>query len=68
MDDPIKTLVYAAQGSDVHTDIVDGRLAVEGGKILGLDERSLIADATEAHIWQAHQFGIDTQKSMSVQP
>jgi cytosine/adenosine deaminase-related metal-dependent hydrolase len=56
VDDPIKTLVYAAQGSDVHTVIVDGRIVVEAGALPGLDERALIAEAAEAHLWQARQF------------
>jgi 5-methylthioadenosine/S-adenosylhomocysteine deaminase len=56
VDDPIKTLVYAADGGDVHTVIIDGRTVVDGGLIPGLDEHALITEATEAHLWQARQF------------
>ncbi len=56
VDDPIKTLVYAADGGDVDTVIVDGRIVVEGGEIPNLDEAALMAQATEAHLWQRDQF------------
>ena len=36
-DDPIKALVYCAQGSDVDTVIVDGATLVERGRLPGID-------------------------------
>jgi 5-methylthioadenosine/S-adenosylhomocysteine deaminase len=56
VDDPIKTLVYAADGSDIETVIVDGRLVVQGGQVPGIDEAELIRKAGEAHLWQKRQF------------
>jgi cytosine/adenosine deaminase-related metal-dependent hydrolase len=44
-DDPIKALVYCAQGSDVDTVIVDGVTRVEGGELLGVDGAALRAGA-----------------------
>jgi cytosine/adenosine deaminase-related metal-dependent hydrolase len=56
VDDPIKSLVYAASGSDVDTVLVDGRVVVEDGKIPGLNEAELSAKAADAHLWQKEQF------------
>ena len=56
VDDPIKTLVYVAKGSDVETLIVDGRVVVQDGNVLGLDKAELIEKATEAHLWQKGRF------------
>jgi cytosine/adenosine deaminase-related metal-dependent hydrolase len=44
-DDPIKALVYCAQGSDVHTVIVDGVTRVQDGELLGVDGDGLRAGA-----------------------
>jgi cytosine/adenosine deaminase-related metal-dependent hydrolase len=43
--DPIRALVQCATGDDVAAVIVDGRTVVEGGRVLGVDERQLLADA-----------------------
>jgi len=56
VDDPIKTLVYAANGSDVDTVIVDGRVVVDGGQVPGVDESDLIRKAAAAHLWQKERF------------
>ena len=56
VDDPIKTLVYAAAGSDVETVIVDGRTVLTGGKAPGVDEGALRQVACAAHRWQQAQF------------
>jgi len=42
---PVSTLVYAAMGSDVETVVVDGRVVVEGGRLVTLDEEAVIAEA-----------------------
>jgi cytosine/adenosine deaminase-related metal-dependent hydrolase len=56
VDDPIKSLVYAAKGSDVEHVIIDGRIVAEHGQIAGLDERALIAQAREVHLSQRERF------------
>ncbi len=38
-------MVYAAQPSDVDTVIVDGRVLVEGGRLVELDEEKIMAEA-----------------------
>jgi cytosine/adenosine deaminase-related metal-dependent hydrolase len=40
-DDPIKALVYCAQGSDVDTVMVDGVIRVQDGELLGSDGDAL---------------------------
>lgn len=51
--DPLKTIVYHANRSDVDTVIVDGQILMEGREILIVDEKEVIAKANEvAHrIW-----------------
>ncbi len=44
---PVSTLVYAANGDDVDSVMVDGRMVVEHGKLLTLDEESVIGEARE---------------------
>ena len=56
VNEPIKTLVYAAKGTDIETVFVDGQVVVEGGKVRGVDEDQLVQRATEAHLWHKGQF------------
>jgi cytosine/adenosine deaminase-related metal-dependent hydrolase len=51
--DPIKALVHCGTTDDVEHVFVDGRPVVDGGRITGVDERALLADAqTEAErLW-----------------
>jgi cytosine/adenosine deaminase-related metal-dependent hydrolase len=62
--DPIRALVQCATGDDVERVLVDGRTVVDGGRVVGVDEAQLLADAQreadrlwaevpEWH-WQAH--------------
>jgi cytosine/adenosine deaminase-related metal-dependent hydrolase len=39
--DPIKNLVFSATREDVATVMIDGRVIVSGGRVLGLDEAEL---------------------------
>lgn len=43
--DPIQSLVYHCYGTDVDHVVVDGTQRVEGGDILGIDERAVTDDA-----------------------
>ena len=44
-DDVVSALVYSAQPSDVRATIIDGQIVMREGKLLTLDEASVIADA-----------------------
>ena len=46
--DPIDTLLYRGQGKHVHTVMVNGRIVVEEGKLLTLDEDALANRLAEA--------------------
>ena len=41
--DPIKNIVYNATAEDVDRVYVDGRLVVDGGRVLAADERAILA-------------------------
>jgi 5-methylthioadenosine/S-adenosylhomocysteine deaminase len=43
--DPVGTLVRYAVGTDVEAVMVDGRLVVEGGRLLTIDEQALLPEA-----------------------
>ena len=58
--DPVRNLVYNATAEDVDRVWVDGRLVVEGGRVLAADERALF-DALQAggeRMWP-HMRGFD---------
>jgi len=42
VDDPIKIPVYAADGGDIETVMIDGKIVVEASKVVGVDEAKLI--------------------------
>jgi 5-methylthioadenosine/S-adenosylhomocysteine deaminase len=43
--DPISTIVYAAEASDVETVIIDGQIVMRDGELLTLNEQEVIAEA-----------------------
>jgi 5-methylthioadenosine/S-adenosylhomocysteine deaminase len=45
--DPVSTIVYAAEASDVETVIIDGRLVMREGVLATMDEREVVRDAAE---------------------
>ncbi len=48
--DPVSTIVYAAEASDVETVIIDGQIVLRDGKFTTLDEKAICAEANQ----QAH--------------
>ncbi len=44
---PVSHLVYAAEGSDVETTIIDGKIIMENRVVKTLDEKKIIRDANE---------------------
>jgi cytosine/adenosine deaminase-related metal-dependent hydrolase len=49
IDDPIKSMVYFANQTDIDTVIVDGKTLVEKGRISGLDEEILSEEANRVN-------------------
>jgi cytosine/adenosine deaminase-related metal-dependent hydrolase len=43
--DPVSTIAYAAHGSDVDTVVIDGKIVMDGRKVLTLDEKSTLTEA-----------------------
>jgi 5-methylthioadenosine/S-adenosylhomocysteine deaminase len=48
MYDPISHLVYATRGDDVETTIVNGRVLMRNGKVLTINQESVLAAARAA--------------------
>lgn len=42
---PVATMVFGAQGADVHTVVIDGRIVMRNREILTMDERAIVAEA-----------------------
>lgn len=49
LNDPLRQLVHAQCGEAIDTVVVDGRMVMRGGKVITVDEPSLLAAAREAH-------------------
>ena len=45
---PVSTLVYAAVGSEVETVLIDGRIVMEEGRVLTINEEEALAEAQRA--------------------
>ncbi len=56
IDDPMRTLVHVATGSNCHTVLVGGEVVVEGGRVVGLDEEDLENRARQA--WLKYKSGV----------
>lgn len=57
--DPVSTIVYAATGDDVDTVMIDGRLVMQGRKVLTLDEEAILEDARRRYREVAQRGGLD---------
>jgi cytosine/adenosine deaminase-related metal-dependent hydrolase len=58
---PVSTLVYAATGGDVDTVVVDGRMVVEHGKLLTMNEEEVIEQARKHAPEVYRRAGIDVK-------
>jgi cytosine/adenosine deaminase-related metal-dependent hydrolase len=47
LHDPVRQLVYGAPSRDIHTVVVDGRVVIRDGEVLGVDVEALLASARE---------------------
>jgi len=56
---PIATLVLSALGSDVDTVVVDGKIIMQGRKVLTMDEEAILADIRQRRARLAEKAGIE---------
>jgi 5-methylthioadenosine/S-adenosylhomocysteine deaminase len=48
INDPVRTLVFHGHAKDIEMVMVDGRIVVEEGRVVGVDEDALIREAARA--------------------
>jgi 5-methylthioadenosine/S-adenosylhomocysteine deaminase len=51
--DPVSTIVYSAEASDVEMVIIDGQIVMRNGELLTLNEKKVIAEARNQSQWLA---------------
>ncbi len=56
---PISTLVYAATGGEVDTVVVDGKMVVQGGRLLSMDESEIKQQARRQAVQVYKRAGIE---------
>jgi cytosine/adenosine deaminase-related metal-dependent hydrolase len=57
--DPVSTIVYAAHGTDVDTVVIDGKLVMEGRKVLTLDEDTILEDVRNRYRAVGERAGLE---------
>ncbi|MEA2424383.1 MAG: 5-methylthioadenosine/S-adenosylhomocysteine deaminase [Thermoleophilaceae bacterium] len=60
LNDPIRQLVFGATSRDVRTVIVDGRVVVEDGEVVGVDMAALLDDAARHAAAERDLVGAET--------
>jgi cytosine/adenosine deaminase-related metal-dependent hydrolase len=63
---PVSHLVYAAEGSDVDTVIIDGKIVMQHRILKTLDEDAILHDATERSTMLLERAGIELQPKWNV--
>ena len=56
MDDPLRMLIHAANARDCHTVLVHGKVVVQEGRVVGVDEEELASKARQA--WLKYKGGV----------
>jgi 5-methylthioadenosine/S-adenosylhomocysteine deaminase len=67
-NDPQRQLVYCETGVSVDTVVIDGRMVLEGGKILTFDESALLAEVTARHRGMAPRFAAEDAATARLEP
>ena len=63
---PVSNLVYAANGSDVDTVIIDGKIVMQGRKVKTIDETEIVEQAQEVGLEVDKRLGLETGPSWPV--
>lgn len=63
---PVSNLVYAANGSDVDTVIIDGKIVMQGRKVKTIDETEIVEQAQEVGLEVDKRLGLETGASWPV--
>ena len=56
IDDPMRTFIHFANRTDCETVIIDGKMVVDDGHVVGLDEEELVYKAQGA--WERYKSGM----------
>jgi cytosine/adenosine deaminase-related metal-dependent hydrolase len=56
--DPVSTIVYAAHGSDVDTVVIDGKMVMQGRKVLTLDKDAVLEDIRRRYLTVSKRAGL----------
>ena len=63
---PISNLVYAANGSDVDTVIIDGKIVMQGRKVKTIDETEIVEQVQKVGLEVDKRLGLETGPSWPV--
>lgn len=63
---PVSNLVYAANGSDVDTAIIDGKIVMQGREVKTIDETEIVEKAQEVGLKVDKRLGLKTGPSWPV--
>jgi len=64
---PVSHIVYAAEGSDVETTIIDGKIIMENRVVKSLNEEKIIRDANEHAAKLLQRAGIDIKPKWTME-
>jgi cytosine/adenosine deaminase-related metal-dependent hydrolase len=59
----VSNIVYAAEGSDVHTAIIDGKIVMENRVVKTLDEEKIVRDASERAVRLLERSGLSIARN-----
>jgi cytosine/adenosine deaminase-related metal-dependent hydrolase len=61
--DPVSTVVYATNATDVKLVVVDGRVVVQDGKLMTMDEQEVIREGVKAGVAVIERAGLQKETS-----
>ena len=65
--DLVSNIVFSSNGSHVHDVYVDGLQVVDAGKVVGIDEDALIAEANETATVVAERLGLTKESTWPIE-